>query len=92
MSQSSTKTTTDHDEIRRWVEEHDGRPGTVKATEEGGEPGVLRIDFPGGDDDRLEDISWDDFFVKFEEEELALLYQEQKADGSDSTFAKFVSR
>lgn len=92
MSQSSTKTTTDHDEIRRWVEEHDGRPATVKATEEGGEPGVLRIDFPGGDDDRLEEISWDDFFAKFDEEGLALLYQEQKADGSDSTFAKFVSR
>lgn len=92
MSQSSTNTTTDHDEIKRWVEEHDGKPATVKATEEGGEPGVLRIDFPGGNDDRLEEISWDDFFAKFEEQELALLYQQQKADGSDSTFAKFVSR
>ncbi|MGX6449050.1 hypothetical protein ACVU7I_13435 [Patulibacter sp. S7RM1-6] len=92
MSGSSTKTTTDHDEIKRWVEEHDGHPATVAATEDGDEPGVLRIDFPGGKDDRLERISWEDFFAKFDEEGLALLYQEQKADGGDSTFAKFVAR
>lgn len=90
---SSSVTTTDHDEIRTWVEEHDGHPATVRGTGRGDEPGVLRIDFPGGaGEDALEHISWDAWFAKFDEEGLALLHQEQKADGSDSTFAKLVSR
>jgi hypothetical protein len=39
---TETRTTTDHDEIRRWAEEHGGQPAVVKGTE------ILRIDFPGG--------------------------------------------
>ena len=90
---SETRTTTDHDEIRRWVEEHDGTPASVRGTERGDEAGVLRIDFPGGAGaDELEHISWDEWFEKFEAENLALLYQERKASGEDSTFFKLVSR
>jgi hypothetical protein len=90
---SLTHTTTDHDEIRRWVEEHDGEPASVRATESGGEPGVLRIDFPGGaGTDELEHVSWDEWFDKFEDADLAFLYQERKASGEDSTFFKLVSR
>ncbi len=91
---SKTKTTTDHDEIRRWVEEHDGRPVTVRGTEKGGDDaGVLRIDFPGGaGGDQFEEISWDEWFAKFDDNDLAFLYQEEKASGEDSTFFKLVSR
>ena len=90
---SETVTTTDHEEIRRWVEEHDGTPASVRGTERGDEAGVLRIDFPGGaGTDELEHISWDEWFEKFESEKLALLYQERKASGEDSTFFKLVSR
>ena len=90
---STTKTTVDHDEIRTWVEEHDGRPVTVRDTGDGGEPGVLRIDFPGGSSgDRFEELSWDEWFEKFDGEGLALLYQTEHADGSDSTFCKLVQR
>ncbi|MEO9246899.1 hypothetical protein ABDK96_04320 [Citricoccus nitrophenolicus] len=90
---STSTTTTDHDEIRRWVEEHDGQPASVTGTEGSEEAGVLRIDFPGGAaEDQLEHISWEDWFAKFEQEGLAFLYQEEKADGSDSTFFKLVSR
>jgi hypothetical protein len=92
-TQSKTKTTTDHDEIRKWVEAHDGRPATVKGTESNGEPGVLRIDFPGGAGaDQLEPIDWDEWFRKFDENHLAFLYQERKASGEDSTFFKLVRR
>jgi hypothetical protein len=92
MASSETKTTTDHDEIRRWVEEHGGRPAIVRDTRAGGS-GVLRIDFPGGaGEDQLEHISWDDWFKIFDENGLAFLYQERKADGDDSTFFKLVSR
>ena len=90
---SESRTTTDHDEIREWVEKHDGRPVSVSGTESKGEPGVLRIDVPGGaGSDELEEISWDDWFAKFEENDLAFLYQVHKADGEDSTFFKLVSR
>jgi hypothetical protein len=92
---SLSHTTTDHDEIRRWVEEHDGVPASVRGTgdDDGEEAGVLRIDFPGGSgSDRLEPIDWDEWFRKFDEENLAFLYQEHKADGSDSTFFKLVRR
>lgn len=90
---SKTSTTTDRDEIRRWVEEHDGKPATVRGTEEGDEAGVLRIDFPGGaGDDELQHIEWDEWFEKFEDNKLAFLYQEEKASGEDSTFFKLVSR
>jgi hypothetical protein len=90
---SLSHTTTDHDEIRKWVEEHDGVPATVRGTGDGDEAGVLRIDFPGGaGTDRLEHIDWEEWFQKFEESELAFLYQEHKASGEDSTFFKLVSR
>jgi hypothetical protein len=93
MANSESKTTTDHDAIRRWVEEHDGKPASVRGTERGDEAGVLRIDFPGGaGEDELEHISWDEWFDKFEDSKLAFLYQEQKASGEDSTFFKLVSR
>ena len=90
---SQSKTTTNHEEIRRWVEEHDGTPASVRGTENGDDAGVLRIDFPGGaGEDQLEHIDWDTWFDKFEDQGLALLYQEEKASGEDSTFAKLVKR
>ncbi len=91
---SQTTTTTDHDEIRRWVEEHDGKPASVRGTDGGADDaGILRIDFPGGaGQDQLEHISWDDWFQKFEDSNLAFLYQQEKASGEDSTFFKLVSR
>jgi hypothetical protein len=90
---SQSATTTDHDEIRRWVEEHDGTPASVRGTGDGDDSGVLRIDFPGGaGEDQLEHISWDEWFAKFDDSGLAFLYQQEKADGEDSTFFKLVSR
>jgi hypothetical protein len=90
---STSSTTTDHDEIRSWVEQHDGQPARVRDTGSGDDPGILRIDFPGGaGEDQLEHISWDDWFDKFDESDLAFLYQEEKASGEDSTFFKLVRR
>jgi hypothetical protein len=93
MAEHESKTTTDHDEIRRWAEERGGKPATVTGTESGAEDaGVLRIDFPGGAEDRLDEISWDDWFEKFDSENLAFLYQEQVKSGEESRFFKLVSR
>lgn len=91
---AEAKTTTNHDEIRKWVEERGGRPARVKGTEDkGGEGGLLRIDFPvGSGEDRLEEISWEEFFEEFEESKLAFLHQDKTKDGEQSRFNKLVSR
>jgi hypothetical protein len=64
----------------------------VKGTEKNGDPGILRIDFPGGDEDSLQEISWDEWFEKFDENHLAFLYQDEKASGEGSTFFKLIKR
>ncbi len=90
---SESRYTVDHDLIRKWVEQRGGHPATIKGTGKGGEAGVLRIDFPGGaGEEKLEHISWDEFFNKFEENQLAMLYQERTAGGKESRFVKFVNR
>jgi hypothetical protein len=88
---SDARTTTDHAAIRKWAESRGGRPATVKGTGNADEAGVLRFDF-GEPEDSLEEISWDEFFAKFEENGLALLYQDETKDGSTSRFFKLVSR
>jgi hypothetical protein len=88
---SESHTTTDHAKIKKWVSERDGVPATVKTTERGGHAGVLRIDF-GPKEDALEEISWDEFFKKFDESDLQFLYQDKTKDGKVSRFHKFVSR
>ncbi len=86
-----SRTTTDHEEIRRWVEERGGHPASVKGTESG-ESCLLRIDYPGfGGDERLEEMEWEDFFDTFDEQGLVFLFQEQTKDCQPSRFSKFVS-
>ena len=86
---SEAKRTTDHEEIRKWVEGHDGKPSRVKGTGGKDDGGLLRINFPGySGEDTLEEIPWDDFFKSFDDNELAFLY----SDEGDSKFNKFVSR
>jgi ferritin-like metal-binding protein YciE len=94
-SSNSGNTTTDHEEIRRWAEERGGKPACVRGTGGKGDIGMLRIEFPGkpnAKDAKLQPISWDDFFEKFDERNLALVYQEKTARGQKSNFNKLVSR
>lgn len=92
---SDAKVTTDHDAIRRWAEERDGRPATVAATAEDGtddRPGVLRIDFGPERAEGLRLLSWDAFFEKFDAEKLGFLHQDRTSGGGISRFHKFVDR
>jgi hypothetical protein len=90
----SAQATTDHEVIRRWVEERGGSPATVKGTERRGEAaGLLRIDFPGySGAGKLEPISWEEFFEKFDEAKLEFLYQDKSANGRTSRFFKMVCK
>jgi len=85
---SSSTTTTDHDEIRKWAEKRDGHPARVKTR---GKGGILRIDF-GEPEETLEPVAWDEFFKVFDENKLAFLYQDKTQDGGTSRFNKFIER
>ena len=90
---TTSKTTTDHEIIRQWAEQRGGKPSTVSGTGGKEDAGILRIDFPDRNEpDDLEEITWEEFFDKFEESNLAFLYQEKTAEGKISRFAKFVNR
>jgi len=85
---SEAVTTDDHNEIRRWAERRKGRPARVKGALNGG---ILRIDF-GEQEEGLEPISWEEFFVIFDHNKLLFLHQDTTAEGSLSRFNKFVDR
>jgi hypothetical protein len=90
---SEAKITTDHEQIRRWVEERGGHPARVKGTDAEGGSGVLLIDYPGySGKETLEKISWDEFFRGLEENKLAFLYQDETKAGGESRFSKLVNR
>lgn len=85
----AAKRTIDHDVIRRWVEQHGGHPATVKRTRKAGDAGLIRIDFPGfSGEGSLEQIGWDEWFERFDSQNLAFLYQE----GKNTNFNKLVRR
>jgi hypothetical protein len=87
-----TRTTQDHEEIRRWAEERGGKPSHVKRTGSQEDIGILRLDFPGySGADTLEEIGWEQWFEKFDDRNLALLYQEETAGGERSNFNKIVT-
>src|SRR6185369_15240428 len=90
---SKSRTTTDHDEIRRWAEERGGQPAEVERTERDGETGIIRIDFPGyAGAGSLKPISWEEWFQKFDDSNLALVVQEATARGQKSNFNELVGR
>lgn len=84
----------DHDEIRRWAEERGAVPTRVKGTGGPNDVGILRLHFPeySEDDERLEEISWDDFFEEFDKKRLALLVEDRTPEGRRSNFNKIISR
>ena len=90
---ASSHPLTDHDEIRRWAEERDAKPACVKGTGGKDDVGMIRLDFPGySGEQSLQEISWDEWFEKFDENDLALLVQDETAGGDTSNFNKLVKR
>jgi hypothetical protein len=83
--------TRNHSVIRRWAEERQGTPSAVSATVSGDDPGIIRLDFPGfSGAGSLEEIGWEEWFRKFDDNRLVLLYQETTSDGQKSNFNKLV--
>ncbi len=83
------ETTTDHDTIRKWAEQHGGKPAAVDRTHQKGDVGIIRVMFPkapNSEHGHLVEISWDEFFKEFDDRELALLYDPK------SMFSKIIGR
>jgi hypothetical protein len=75
VPESNCATTTDHDRIRQWAEERGGRPAKVAGTDD------IRIDFPsfpGEEEESLQLISWEEFFDRFEEENLVFMFRDEQ--------------
>jgi hypothetical protein len=84
---------TDHDAIRRWADERGGKPACVKGTGGKDDTGMIRLDFPGySGEGKLQPISWDEWFQSFDDNDLALLVQDETAGGQRSNFNKLVAR
>ena len=96
MSDHTSKTTHDHKVIKKWAEDRGGKPCHAKGTGKSeDDPGIIRLEFPAAtnaNDANLEEIDWDIWFLKFDEQKLAMVYQEHTADGKKSNFNKLVAR
>ena len=90
---ASAEPVTDHERIRKWAEQRGATPACVRGTGGKTDTGMIRLDFPGySGGDTLQEITWDEWFKAFEANKLALLIQEETADGQQSNFNKLVSR
>jgi hypothetical protein len=88
-----------HDEVRRWAEERGAKPVCVEGAECPRDPGAIQLDFPGPSGEsrlrqisRLRPVSWEEWFEKFDDADLALLVQERTAAGERSNFNRLVAR
>jgi hypothetical protein len=75
---ATAKRTSDHGEIRGWVERKHGRPSIAGS-------GVLRIDF-GKPEENLRETDWNEFFKIFDSSNVDFLYD------PDGHFNKFVEK
>lgn len=78
------KTTISHEVIRHWAEERQGHPAANRQN------GNLAINF-GEVRPNLEQLSWEEFFLSLEDNNLAFQYQD-RVDGQLSKFCRFVPR
>ncbi|HYC71958.1 MAG TPA: hypothetical protein VEB66_12170 [Opitutaceae bacterium] len=91
-SEPATARTIDHRRIRRWAEDRKGRPVAVKYA--GTDPAAtLRFEF--GDrrvDPDVDELTWTDFFERFEDLRLAFVHDRDGPNGARGSFHKFAPR
>ncbi len=85
--QATTRTTTNREEIRRWVESKGGWPARVKAPNAAAIPGFFAsISRADSGAETLKKMSWDDWFRWFDKKKLAFLHQ------PTTRFSKLIAR
>jgi hypothetical protein len=85
------KVTTDKKAIKEWVEERKGWPAVQIRANENGKEKILWVGFPGANTQKnLKEITWEEFFEKFDQEQLTFLYQDASLNGEPSQFFYFL--
>lgn len=86
----SNNRTTDHRQIKNWVNARAGIPVRIKKTSPMHKEGFLHIYFPDSneDSDGFQRITWQHFFDVFQSAQLAFLYE----NAMNSRFHRFVNR
>lgn len=82
------KVTILHDEIKAWIKKHGGKPAVIET--QPNYPGVLRIKF--GDQSMYKEISFAEFFDRFESEGLAFRYIDHVIKGNEELSFTFLNR
>jgi hypothetical protein len=85
LSDPSNRITWSHEEIKNWIERHNGKPAIFDdPTSESDKIGI-RIDFEGKEDEKYmesgvktEIVEWEKFFEIFDKRKLAFIYNDQK--------------
>lgn len=99
LSDPNSKVTWNHNEIRKWVEKHGGKPAVFDDPSAGADKLGIRIDFKSRENFKfmhdaveVKEISWKKFFEIFDKRKLAFIYKD-KDEPRDITMAyKLIPR
>ncbi len=88
------------DEIRKWVEKHNGQPAILDDTEVGGDEIGLRINFPGSEDENMlsvdrkvtRNIDWNKFFEIMDDKNLLFESLDEESLHNPSMSYRFLDR
>lgn len=93
MPNQINRVLTEREEIIRWAESRGARPACVRDGSYIDDVGMIRFDFPDySGRESLKRISWDEWFERFEKENLALVVEDQTPAGSTSDFNQLANR
>ena len=74
---NDVQTTTEHALVRKLIEDREGYPAHLQASEGQGDSGLLQVGLTEENEgEELKEPSWEQFFEKFEEKDLAFAYRE----------------
>ena len=91
------KTTIDHGEIKEWVDRYHGKPQILDHEGALADAIGLRIGFSNstnflGETNTPQDIAWEEFFRRFEEQQLAFEYNDTNEVFDPSLAYRFIKR
>lgn len=84
-----TRITSDHSKIKQWADDRNAKPACYKCSSRSS---LLLFRFPGETEEAVINLSWEEFFEKFEEHKLAFLYQDMNDRGKKSRFNSFIKK
>ena len=82
--------TSNQQQIKAWIESHQGKPVLFDFPEAEGDKSGVRIDFPGTQDEILlaeetetRELTWDEFFAELDKRKLVFTYKPEVGPEDD---------